>query len=110
MRRLLWFFSMALQPIITTKQLFGTQFSKDNAGPFCLQPIEKTFPDNLRVQYLKLTLKNYIPFVLKLIASNQKIVLSQSADASGTQTTVEMTEGQQGSAPFFKAAFTSTRL
>ncbi|MFL5814556.1 MAG: hypothetical protein ACJ763_13350 [Bdellovibrionia bacterium] len=42
---------------IGQKQLFGTQVRKDNGSPcWCLEPTEESFPDQLRVEYIKNTL------------------------------------------------------
>lgn len=53
------------------KQLFGTQFSKDSVGKFCLQPVESSFSDVLRIEYLKRTLKDNTAHVLKGIGATQ---------------------------------------
>jgi hypothetical protein len=60
------------------KQLLGTQFSKDpnelsrgSDGKWCLQPVEPTFPETLRIEYIKRNLKDNIAHVLKEIGSNQ---------------------------------------
>jgi hypothetical protein len=63
---------------IGQKQLFGTQFSKGPAelskgaaGRWCIQLTEPSFPESRRIEYIKLSLKEYIPRVLKGIGSTQ---------------------------------------
>ncbi len=56
---------------IGQKQLFGTQFSKDTSGKWCIQPVEVSFPDDRRVEYVKLTLKAEIANVLKGLGATQ---------------------------------------
>ena len=58
---------------IGQKQLFGTQFSKNRQDKFCLQPVEKSFPDALRVEYLRNDLKANTVFAMKAIAPNQPV-------------------------------------
>jgi len=42
---------------IGRKQLFATQYGKDNGNPcWCLEPIETTFPENKRIEWAKLSL------------------------------------------------------
>lgn len=53
------------------KQLFGTQFAQDSKDVWCIEPIEKAFPDSRRADYLKMTLKESIAFFLKFYNSNQ---------------------------------------
>ncbi len=54
------------------RQLFGTQFRQDpNTKLWCIEPIEKTFPDSKRVQYLKMSLEESIKMFLKFYKSTQ---------------------------------------
>ena len=53
------------------KQLFGTQFSKDAGGNWCIQPVERSFPQSRRIAYIKRNLKDDTAFVLKGIGSKQ---------------------------------------
>ena len=40
------------------KQLFATQFGKDNGSPcWCLEPIEESFPESKRIDWAKLSVK-----------------------------------------------------
>lgn len=53
------------------KQLFATQASKDSADPcFCMEEIESTFPENLRVEYGKKSLKEALEWVDSLNENN----------------------------------------
>jgi hypothetical protein len=56
---------------ISQKQLFGTQLSKDAFGNFCIQPVEPSFPDTIRIQYIKINLEDSIVNTLKGIGSTQ---------------------------------------
>ena len=56
---------------IGQKQLFGTQFSKDASGKWCLQPVESSFPESRRIESVKLDLKSEIANFLKGIAATQ---------------------------------------
>ena len=56
---------------IGQKQLFGTQFSKDSAGRWCIQPVESTFPESRRKEYTKKTLGDIIAATLKGIGAAQ---------------------------------------
>lgn len=59
---------------IGKKQIFGTQFYADNIiqdGCFCLQPVERSFPDSLRMKYIGKKLSNQYNYVSEL--NNQKI-------------------------------------
>jgi len=53
------------------KQLFGTQFGQDSKDVWCIEPIEKTFPDSRRIEYLKMSLRESIAFFLKFYKSDQ---------------------------------------
>jgi hypothetical protein len=53
------------------KQLFGTQFSKDPQGRWCIQPVEASFPESIRIHYIKRKLKEDTSFVLEKIGSTQ---------------------------------------
>jgi hypothetical protein len=53
------------------KQLFGTQMSKDAAGRWCLQPVEPSFSESLRIEYVKFSVKDQIARTLKGIGSAQ---------------------------------------
>ena len=65
---------------IGQKQLFGTQFSKDpteiskgTAGRWCLQPVEPSFPESRRIEYIKINLKDNTAHVLKGIGATQTV-------------------------------------
>ena len=53
---------------IGKKQLFGTQFYAANAinGCFCLQPVEPSFPESLRMKYLGKKLADQYSYLSKL--------------------------------------------
>ncbi len=53
------------------KQLFGTQISKGDDGIWCIQPVEPTFPEPLRIDYVRLSVKDQISNTLKAMASSQ---------------------------------------
>ena len=60
------------------KQLFGTQFSKGPAelskgaeGRWCIQPVEPSFPESRKFEYLTMNRRDYIVFVLKAIGATQ---------------------------------------
>jgi len=53
------------------KQLFGTQFSKDVAGRWCIQSVESSFPESRRIEYIKRNLKDSIAHTLKGIGGKQ---------------------------------------
>ena len=42
------------------KQLFGTQFGRPGTGPWCIQPVEPSFPEQRRLEYLKKSLNEII--------------------------------------------------
>lgn len=59
---------------IGKKQIFGTQFHAENithGGCFCLQQVERSFPDTLRMEYIGKKLANQYNYVSEL--NNQKI-------------------------------------
>lgn len=59
---------------IGKKQIFGTQFYAENithGGCFCLQPVERSFPDTMRMKYLGKKLAHQYNYLSKL--NNQKI-------------------------------------
>jgi len=63
---------------IGQKQLFGTQLSKNStelakgaSGRWCLQPVEPSFPEAMRIEYIKRNLKDNTANVLKGIGSSQ---------------------------------------
>lgn len=58
---------------IGQKQLFGSQFDKDAQGLWCIDAVEETFPDSLRLEYRKLTLRAEIEFFLKYYKSAQTV-------------------------------------
>ena len=65
---------------IGQKQLFGTQFSKDPteiakgaAGKWCLQPVEPSFPEPRRIEFIKRNLKDNTAHVLKGIGASQTV-------------------------------------
>ncbi|MCB0392143.1 MAG: hypothetical protein KDD58_12705, partial [Bdellovibrionales bacterium] len=53
------------------KQLFGTQMSRGSTKDWCIQPVEPSFPEKLRLQYVKLSVDDQIANTLKGIGSNQ---------------------------------------
>lgn len=55
------------------KQLFGTQFSSSDpkTNLWCIEPVEKTFPDSRRIEYLKMNLRDSIAVFLKFYKSGQ---------------------------------------
>ena len=62
------------------KQLFGTQFGKGPtemkrgaAGKWCLQPVEPSFPESLRMDYLKRNLNDNTTQVLKALGATQTL-------------------------------------
>ncbi|MCM2282523.1 MAG: hypothetical protein NDI61_11835 [Bdellovibrionaceae bacterium] len=56
---------------IGQKQLFGTQLSRSGDGKWCIQPVERAFPEAIRMEYVKLSVKDQIARVLKGIGSDQ---------------------------------------
>lgn len=58
---------------VGNKQLFGTQFSKDPAGKWCIQAVEPSFPDKLRIQYVKSDVKDQTKHVLQGIGAPQSV-------------------------------------
>lgn len=56
---------------IGQRQLFGTQLSKDEKGMWCIQPVEQTFPDTLRIDYAKYNVRDQISNTLKSMGSSQ---------------------------------------
>jgi hypothetical protein len=63
------------------KQLFGTQFSKSSGAKFfCVQPIEPTFPEARRLEYLKMNRKDYVTFVFKTIGAKQSFEETKNCD------------------------------
>lgn len=56
---------------IGQRQLFGTQFSKDASGNFCIQPVEPSFPESRRIEFIKRNLKENTAHVLKGIGFKQ---------------------------------------
>lgn len=54
------------------KQLFGTQFSKKTDSTlWCIEPLEKSFPDSRRMEYLNMNLGDNIAFFLNVYQSDQ---------------------------------------
>ena len=53
------------------KQLFGTQISRDSSEKFCLQPVEASFPESLRIEYVRFSVNEQIANTLKGIGSKQ---------------------------------------
>jgi hypothetical protein len=53
------------------RQLFGTQLSRNNSEKWCVQPVEPSFPDSLRLKYVKFSVKDQIARTLKGIGSTQ---------------------------------------
>jgi hypothetical protein len=63
------------------KQLFGTQFSQDPASKqWCIEPIEKSFPESRRTQYLKTNLQGSIASFLNFYKSKQLPTAVQDCD------------------------------
>ncbi|MBN8542513.1 MAG: hypothetical protein J0L82_19135 [Deltaproteobacteria bacterium] len=53
------------------KQLFATQASKENARPcWCLEEVESTFPEKLRIEYGKKSLREMLAWVQSLNLGN----------------------------------------
>jgi hypothetical protein len=79
----LWLTAAGIDRYLTSihqKQLFGTQFSKGPteiskgvSGKWCLQPIEPSFPERRRIEYIKRSLKENTAHVLKGIGSLQTV-------------------------------------
>ena len=74
---------------IGQKQLFGTQFSKDPAeiskgaaGKWCLQPVEPSFPELRRIEYIKRNLKDNTAHVLKGIGTTQTVEETKDCEPS----------------------------
>lgn len=70
----LWWTAAALDRYLVKigqKQLFGTQLSRSNSEKWCLQPVEPTFPEALRIKYVKLSVKDQIARTLKGVRSTQ---------------------------------------
>jgi hypothetical protein len=54
------------------KQLFGTQLTKTKGEKkFCLEPVEASFPDSRRFEYLKMSSEEYTAFVFKTLGCKQ---------------------------------------
>ena len=53
------------------KQLFGTQFYKNFGGLWCIEPVEKTFPETRRFEFLKMNLHDSIAIFLNYMKSTQ---------------------------------------
>lgn len=51
------------------KQLFGTQFGMNAAKNWCLEPLEKSFPEARRFEYLKMNLRESIAIFLNFYSS-----------------------------------------
>lgn len=56
---------------IGQKQLFGTQLSKNTSGKWCVQSVEPSFPESVRMKYVKFSVKEQIAHTLKGIGSSQ---------------------------------------
>lgn len=52
------------------QQLFGTQFSQDQSGRWCMQPVANQFPESRRMEYVKRSLSESITSFLKGVKSN----------------------------------------
>ncbi len=63
---------------IGQKQLFGSQFSLDNKGQWCIETVEPTFPEALRLKYLHMSLYDHEAFFLK--ANNSVMTPSDVKD------------------------------
>lgn len=80
-----WLMGAALDRYLTRigqKQLFATQYARP-AGEtcFCLEPVEETFPDKMRVEYVKKNLSQAISGLKKL---NQNASGCERAKFCGT--------------------------
>lgn len=53
------------------KQLFGTQMSRGSPQDWCIQPVEPSFPGELRIEYVKFNLEDQIAYTLKAMGSPQ---------------------------------------
>ena len=51
------------------KQLFGTQMSRNASQDWCIQPVELTFPESLRIKYVKFSVRDQIAHTLKGIGA-----------------------------------------
>jgi hypothetical protein len=69
-----WWIAAALDRYLVKigqKQLFGTQLSKNQNAEFCIQSVEPTFPDSLRIKYVKFSVHDQIANTLKGMGSSQ---------------------------------------
>lgn len=70
----LWWMAAALDRYLVKigqKQLFGTQLSKNNSEKWCVQSVEPSFPESLRIKYVKFSVKDQIARTLKGLGSSQ---------------------------------------
>lgn len=69
-----WLTAAALDRYLVSighKQLFGTQMIKGTTQDWCIQPVEPSFPEELRLIYVKFSIENQIANTLKGIGSTQ---------------------------------------
>ncbi len=70
----LWLTAAALDRYlikIGQKQLFGTQFSKNHTGQWCIESVEPSFPESLRSKYVRLSVNEQIARTMKGIGTSQ---------------------------------------
>jgi hypothetical protein len=68
-----WLMAAALDRYLVAigqKQLFGTQLSKNDGGAWCVQPVEPSFPEATRVEYVRFSVKQQIANTLRAIGIN----------------------------------------
>jgi hypothetical protein len=56
---------------IGRKQLFGTQLSRGPDDKWCLEPVEPSFPEKLRIRYVRFSVKQQTENTLKAMGSRQ---------------------------------------
>lgn len=70
----LWWTAAALDRYLVKigqKQLFGTQLRQDGSGLWCIETVEPSFPESLRMKFVKLSVKDQIARTLKGIGAEQ---------------------------------------
>jgi hypothetical protein len=81
----LWWTAAALDRYLVKigqKQLFGTQLSRNNSEKWCVQSVEPSFPESIRIKYVKFSVKEQIAHTLKGIGSSQSPDDVQDCDPS----------------------------
>lgn len=69
-----WWVAAALDRYLVKighKQLFGTQLAQNAEGKWCIQAVERSFPNSTRIEYVKYSVQDQIAHTLKGIGSNQ---------------------------------------